>query len=352
MVTGTAAVTFTRDAGRTFAPSTEALSGVGYTYGLVALDVPNTLLAFHKQSLLISTDAGCSWRTLWVLETDQDIFPPTITAAKDGRAYIWSDNRPFLARYDARGVKVLKAPGAIIGLHASTAAPDELRAGDANGAIWRSSDAGESWELAGRLVTSTSTGIYYRFAFNPNNPDHIVAGTGIDGAYVSRDGGRNWQRATGIGPKASNAFQVLFAPANVNRVWAMGIDFVEADQNGPSHGRHIYVSDDGGNSYRPVVDEGEGVKLVNQPIMAADPRDANVLWFVFGTFTIGYGTDLFRYDLRLNQLSMTHSDFHDINAIAFSPFDPLLMYVGLEYVGSHSAAVPAATLSATQRAAH
>jgi hypothetical protein len=67
-----------------------------------------------------------------------------------------------------------------------------------------------------------------------------------------------------------------------------------------------------------------------------------VMWFVFGTFTMGYGTDLFRYDLRTNELTMTHSDFHDINAVAFSPFDPSLVYVGLEYVGNHSSSVRAA----------
>jgi hypothetical protein len=339
MVTGTPAVTFTRDAGRTFAPIAEPLSGIGYTYGLVSLDVPNTLLAFNKMSLLTSTDAGCSWRKIWDLETDQDIFPPTITAARGGRAYLWSDNRPFLARYDSRGVKVLRAPGAIVGLAVNPSFGEELRAGDASGALWHSADGGESWEPAGRLVTSLSTGIYYRFAFNPNNIDHVVAGTGIDGAFVSRDGGRTWQRATGFGAGANNVFQAVFSAPRSTRVWAMGINMAESEANGPSHGRHLYVSDDGGNSYRPVVDEGAGVKLINQPLMVADPRDPNVLLFVFGTFTMGYGTDLFRYDSSTNELTVTHSAFHTINAIAFSPFDPLLMYVGLEFIGSHSGAL-------------
>ena len=67
--------------------------------------------------------------------------------------------------------------------------------------------------------------------------------------------------------------------------------------------------------------------------MAADPHDQNVVYFVFGTRFQGYGTDLFRYDAATRSLTMTHSDNHDINSIAFSPVDPTLMYLGLEYEG-------------------
>jgi photosystem II stability/assembly factor-like uncharacterized protein len=336
MITGTAAVTFTRDGGETFTRAAESLSGIGYTYGLAVLDAPNTLLAFHKQSLLTTTDAGCSWRTVWQSEANEDIFPPRITPAKGGRAYIWSDNRRFLLRYDFRGVRVLKAPGAIIGFGTDPVSGEEVRAGDADGVIWRSSDGGESWELGGRTTPSTNTSLIYRVAFDPKDLDHIVAGTVINGALVSRDGGRSWQQAKGLAPRAANTFNLVFSPVSSDRVWAMSLDLDESNANGPSHGRHIYVSDDGGSTYRAVVDEAPGVKLINGPTMAADPRDGNVLWFVFGTNTMGYGTDLFRYDLARDELTMTHSDFHDINAIEFSPFDPHLMYVGLEFVGSHS----------------
>ena len=79
MVTGTPAVTFTRDQGATLAPAAEALSGIGYTYGLAALDTPGTLLAWHKADIIISTDDGCSWRVLATF-ADYD-FPPRIVAA-------------------------------------------------------------------------------------------------------------------------------------------------------------------------------------------------------------------------------------------------------------------------------
>src|SRR4051812_18994903 len=44
-VTGTAAVTFTLDEGKSLAPTKDQLGGIAYTFGLVALDTPNTLVA-------------------------------------------------------------------------------------------------------------------------------------------------------------------------------------------------------------------------------------------------------------------------------------------------------------------
>ena len=86
----------------------------------------------------------------------------------------------------------------------------------------------------------------------------------------------------------------------------------------------------GGATFRAVVDDSAEVNLVNGPTMAAHPTDSDVLYFVFGTKFQGYGTDLFRYDAKKNRLSMTHNANHDINAIAFSPADARVMYLGLE----------------------
>ena len=52
--------------------------------------------------------------------------------------------------------------------------------------------------------------------------------------------------------------------------------------------------------------------------------------YLFGTFFQGYGTDLFRYDASTATLTKTHNDYDGIDAIAFSPVRPNLMYLGLE----------------------
>jgi hypothetical protein len=325
MITGTAGVTFTRDQGWTLTPSAETLQPIAYTWGVVALDEPDTLLAWHASDLLISTDAGCSWRVVAHDETWD--FPPTLTAAQGGRAYAWSENRRFLVRYDSRGVKSLKQPVDFMGVGVDAATGERLRAGGNDGTVWESTDGGESWTLVGAL---TGPAGFYRFAFDPTDLDHIVAGTVANGAYVSRDGGKNWTRATGLAPRAANVFQLLFSPVDGNRVWAMGIDLDNTDD--ASHGRHIYMSDDGGASYRAVVNERPDVKLVNGPTMAAHPTNRDVVYFVFGTYFQGYGTDIFRYDAGAGMLTMTHNDAQGVNAIAFSTKDPNVMYFGLERV--------------------
>ena len=321
MITGTPAVTFTRDHGATLAPTAECLSGIGYTYGLAALDTPGTLLAWHKADMIISTDHGCSWRVLATF-TDYD-FPPRLVAAKGGRAYAWSDNRSFLVRYDSRGAVKLKQPTAFAGLAVDPNNADHLRAGGDDGAIYDSHDGGETWQRAGVLNPGTPAVIIYRFTFDPGNIDHVVAGTAVNGAYVSFDAGRTWRQSTGVGRGATNVFELAISPADGKVIWAEGIDVSESL-------RHIWRSTDGGETFSVVVDQSATVHLINGTLMAAHPTDPNILYFVFGTYFQGYGTDLYRYDAASRSLNITHNDSDDINSMAFSALRPNLMYLGLE----------------------
>lgn len=320
MVTGTPAVTFTRDHGATLAPIAERLSGIGYTYGLAALDTPGTLMAWHKSDLILSTDHGCSWRVVASF-SDYD-FPPRIVPAKGGRAYAWSDNRSFLVRYDSRGAVKMKQPAAFVGFAVDRADGDHVRAGGADGSLWESGDAGETWTQIGNLKTETSPIIFYRIAFDPSNLDHVLAGTTIDGAYVSFDGGRTWRRSANL-PARMNMFEVVVSPADPSVVWGEGIDLGQEL-------RHIYLSRDGGATFRAVVGQSDRVQLINGNILAPHPALPAVLYFVFGTYFQNYGTDLYRFDAAGGSLTVTHNEFNDINAIAFSPVRPNLMYLGLE----------------------
>jgi len=325
MITGTAAVTFTLDGGRTLAPSAEPLTPIAYTYGLAALEEPETLMAWHRDDLLISNDAGCSWRV--VANVPGADFPPAITAAPGGRAYAWSENRTFLVRYDARGVVKLKQPVEFMGLGVDPQNGEKLRAGGVDGMVWESEDAGDTWTPFGVLEGAPG---YYRFIFDPANLDHVVVGTVSNGAFVSHDGGKTWTMSTGLGERYANVFTFAISPVDGNRVWAMGIDV--DNTNDAAHGRHIYQSDDGGASYHPVVNEAPGVKLINGPVMAAHPTNRDVLYFIFGTHVYQYGTDVFRYDASDRSLRVEHNDQNDVNAIAFSRKDPSVMYLGLEKI--------------------
>ncbi|HYC63030.1 MAG TPA: dispase autolysis-inducing protein [Thermoanaerobaculia bacterium] len=326
MVTGSSAVTFTRNEGFTLAPLAVAPQPISYTYGVAAMiDEEDTLVAWHRDDLLISTNAGCSWRVVATIEGSD--FPPKLEPAKGGRVYAWSENRFFFVRYDARGAVKLRQPVEFVGVNVDANNADRVRAGGSDGTLWESVDAGETWNPIGTKIAAP---LFYRFVFNPNDLDHIVAGTTTNGAYVSRDGGRNWTQAAGFGTSGANVFHFVFSPVDGNRVWSFGINLEEGNNGEASHGRHIYLSDDGGATYTPVVDEAPGVKLTNGPPMAAHPINRDVLYFIFGTHIFDYGTDLFRYDHAGRWLTLTHSSLDDVNAITFSRKDPRVMYLGIE----------------------
>lgn len=317
MITGTSAVTFTHDQGQTLAPAAVPLRGIAYTYGLTALlDTPRSLMAWHKDDLLLSTDGGCGWTVVATI-TGSD-FPPYLTPARNGRVYAWSDSRPFLVRWDSRGAATLKPPADLVGLRADGNDADRVRAAGGDGSIWESRDGGQTWERIGQAPAT----FLYRAAFDPKNLDRIVVGTLANGAHRSTDGGKTWTAAQGL-PSRANVFNVVVSPVDGNVVWAMGLDLADSS-------RHIWRSRDGGATFTRVIDASADVTLINGPIMAAHPALADVVYFVFGTYFQGYGTDLYRYDASQNVLTKTHSDQHDINAIAFSSDDPSLMYLGLE----------------------
>jgi len=112
------------------------------------------------------------------------------------------------------------------------------------------------------------------------------------------------------------------SPVDPNVVWAMAVDL--------QSGLHaIHHSSDGGRTFTEVVRASADVTIINQPIMAAHPANPDVLYFVFGTHFQNYGTDLFRVTSQGN-VTVAHNASDDINSIAFSPYDPSLMYLGLE----------------------
>lgn len=322
-VTGSPAVTFSRDGGKTTVPVEQKLSGVAYTFGVAALSA-DTLVSAHNVTISISHDGGCSWRSLGEVAFAEP-FPASITAASADRAYIWSDNRPNLARLAGETITMLKPPADVIGVGVDPAVPNHVRFGGSDGTLWESFDGGDTWQSIGTRTGATSN--IYRAAFDPANLDHILFGTAVQGAFASFDGGKTWTHAAGVG-QGFNIFNVLVSPADPNTVWAQGVDL------GASVKR-IFLSRDGGRSFTGVIDEGNGITLVNGTIMAAHPTDPNVLYFVFGTYFANYGTDLFRYDAAAKTLTLTHFDYNDFDAIAFSPLDPNVMYFGLEVVQGH-----------------
>jgi hypothetical protein len=303
------------------------LSGTAYTFGLVALD-DTTLVAEHAGQFIRSTDAGCTWTAIGDAPT-----APMTLATGGGHVYAWPDNGTELVRIDgaldaidANDIVVTTLtppPGSIHGLAAS--GEDVVIGMDA--VIHKSTDAGATFDRGTTpVVAGDASGLlHYRTAFDPNDLAHAIVGTAVTGAFVTFDGGETWTRATGTSTVVdgnSNVFNAVVSPADANVVWAQGIDLA-------TDGRHVFRSQDGGLTYDIVVTESADVTLVNGPIMAAHPSKAGVLYFVFGTFFQGAGTDIYRYDTATELVTKTHNPFDDVGSIVFSPADEDLMYLGL-----------------------
>lgn len=324
-VTGTGAVTFSADLGATVAPMDQQITPVHYTFGLVALGKPGAMLAGSGGEILASDDAGCSWHSIGVA-TGGNTPAVRLVAAGHTRAYAFGDNDSVLLRVDDEVISKLASPAGqegIVGLGVDPDDPDHLRIGDTAGRLWDSTDAGASWSAQGLPALMDS--LAYRAAFDAHDLDHVVYGLITKGALVTTDAGAKWTQAKGLSANNNaNGFHIVVSPAEGDIVWLEGYDLSDDMDN---KARHIYRSEDGGLNFVAVVNADEAT-LYNGNHMFAHPTDTNILYFVFGSNFGNYGTDLYRYDHKDGEITLTHNKWHD-TIVAFSPADPEFLYLGL-----------------------
>ena len=145
-----------------------------------------------------------------------------------------------------------------------------------SGGVWKTTNSGVTWTPVFDDQPSYSIGAV---AIDPSDPDIVWAGTGEnvsgrhvawgDGVYRSRDAGRTWERA---GLAASEHIgRILVDPRDGNTV------FVAAEGPLWSAGgeRGLYQSEDGGDTWDAVltVDENTGVTDVE-----FDPVDPDIMY--------------------------------------------------------------------------
>lgn len=329
VVNSDGSVSFTRDEGRTITPTAVRQRPVQYAFSLVSLPKANNLLSVDSHGKLqVSYDAGCSWRPFSQVD---GLDAPRLSAGRDDQAYLWDVNGRVLYRIDGLQVTPLPPVSDTEGMGIAAVAvnrylPWHVRVVLSDGTIRDSFDAGKSFHTTGMPVNKN----LYSASIDPWNINHITIGTMGEGVYTTWFGGWLWSH-NGLGKPGEevNAFSVVVSPADPQVVWAQGINIAENDAHAPSEGRHIYRSTDGGRTFRVAVDHKPGVvTLVNGALLAPSPTDANVLYFIFGTSFAKYGTDLFRYDARHQQLSVQHNSHDGIKSIAFNPWDRSVMYLG------------------------
>lgn len=156
------------------------------------------------------------------------------------------------------------------------AKPNTFYFGASGGGVWKTDDAGRTWQSLFDYGESSAIGA---IAVAPSNPNVIYIGGGQPeprydvqagrGVYRSTDGGRTW---TDLGLHDTRYIgRIWVSPTNANMVivGAVGHFF------GPSDARGIYRSTDGGRTWAHVLAPG-GFTGVND--IASDPRNPRTLF--------------------------------------------------------------------------
>ena len=116
--------------------------------------------------------------------------------------------------------------------------PDIVYAGAASGGVWKSTDAGESWNALWDGEESLAVGA---LAIAPANPDVIYAATGEwtpgwgpgfpgAGLFVSTNAGSSWTQHTGL--VSRRVAQAKVSPADANTVYVAGDSGFERSTDG------------------------------------------------------------------------------------------------------------------------
>ncbi len=148
--------------------------------------------------------------------------------------------------------------------------------GVCNGGVWKTTDAGRTWQP---IFDDQPTGSIGWVALAPSNANIIYVGSGEglprpdlstgDGIYKSTDAGKTW---THLGLRDGQQIpKIVVDPRNPNRLFVA----VLGHPYGPNAERGIYRSTDGGQSFQKVLfkDENTGGKDVD-----IDPANPDIIY--------------------------------------------------------------------------
>ena len=166
--------------------------------------------------------------------------------------------------------------GRTVGATGVPGRPNVFYIGVNNGGVWRTTDAGRTWQP---LFDEQPTGSIGALAVAPSNPDIIYVGSGEglqrpdlsvgDGIYKSTDGGQTW---THLGLRDGQQIgAIIVDPRDPNRVFVA----VLGHPYGPNEERGVFRSTDGGQTWEKVLYKDENTGAI---ALAFDPRDARTIY--------------------------------------------------------------------------
>jgi photosystem II stability/assembly factor-like uncharacterized protein len=154
--------------------------------------------------------------------------------------------------------------------------PELFYFGSVDGGVWRSNDAGRTWNP---IFDSQSIGSIGAIAVAPSNPEVIYVGSGEadmrsniadgDGMYKSTDAGKSW---THIGLTDSRQIaRILVDPADPNKVFVA----VLGHAYGPNTERGVFRSKDGGATWQRILFHDENTGAID---LAIEPGDTSTIY--------------------------------------------------------------------------
>jgi len=197
--------------------------------------------------------------------------------------------------------------------------------------VYRSMDAGKTWQLMGLEKTRAIHRIIVH-PDDPNNPNKIFvnmwehrrypwffeSGGASSGLYVTQDGGDNWKKLSaeenGLPKGNLGRMGLAISKANSSKVYAL----IESSKNA------LYVSEDGGGKFTMINDKAE---IGDRPFyyfeIHADPKNENRLYTLYSR--VGITEDGGKSFRELLSYSGVHPDHH---AWYINPNDPSLLING------------------------
>ena len=154
--------------------------------------------------------------------------------------------------------------------------PDTFYFGAAGGGVWKTSDAGTTWQPMSDGLAAAPIGA---IAIAPSMPNVIYAGSGHpeprydiaagDGLYRSTDGGAHWQHAGLTATRHIGAILVDAKNPDTVLVGALGHIF------GPNPERGVFRTTDGGKSWTKTLFIDDNTGVVD---LAVDPAQPNIVF--------------------------------------------------------------------------
>ncbi len=154
--------------------------------------------------------------------------------------------------------------------------PNVFYIGAVNGGVWKTDDAGRTWNP---IFDREDTGSIGALAVAPSDPNVVYAGSGEglqrpdlavgDGIYTSTNGGRTWVHR-GL-RTAQQIAAIAVDPRDARRLFVAAV----GHPYGPNTERGVYRSVDGGATFQRVLYENENVGAYD---VVVDPNDSSVVY--------------------------------------------------------------------------